>query len=210
MFIVWLLCLFRHAFLIDISTLLKITANINICIFYRCDAREAQLFLERQNLLEWEKKLQEGQERLLEGQRLLNQREEYTNQRDEALKQIDKELEDARKHIESDHATLKEKEADISVRLAALSTREEVRFPGFYLNFFFLAFSSGGLLYIYLIMFSFSTSILTAYHALFFLQNAVKREIIIDKKEQELIVLQEKLTSRENVSFLRVIINLSS
>eukprot|EP00252_Welwitschia_mirabilis_P007247 TRINITY_DN1845_c0_g1_i1.p1 TRINITY_DN1845_c0_g1~~TRINITY_DN1845_c0_g1_i1.p1 ORF type:complete len:1226 (+),score=434.58 TRINITY_DN1845_c0_g1_i1:607-4284(+) len=90
-----------------------------------CDARGSELACEKQNLLEWEKKLQEAQARLQEGQRFLNQKEEDVIKREEGFRKIEKELEQLRKRNERDLACLQEKEADISTRLSALIPREE-------------------------------------------------------------------------------------
>ncbi|KAK1383449.1 Protein CROWDED NUCLEI like [Heracleum sosnowskyi] len=80
---------------------------------------------QREDLREWERKLQEDEERLAEVRRLLNQREERANENDRLYQQKQSELESEQKKIEIIVASLKNKEDDISSRIEKLNIREK-------------------------------------------------------------------------------------
>lgn len=80
---------------------------------------------QREDLREWEQKLQESEERLAESRRLLNQREQRANENDKIWKLKEKELEDAQRKIDDTKLALKKEEEEIGKRSSTLASMEK-------------------------------------------------------------------------------------
>ncbi|KAH1129666.1 hypothetical protein J1N35_001044 [Gossypium stocksii] len=89
------------------------------------EAHEITMSKQREDLWEWEKRLQDAEERLAKSQRYVNQREERANENDRLFKQKEKDLEEAQKKIDAANQTLEEKEDDINSRLTNLTLKEK-------------------------------------------------------------------------------------
>ncbi|GLU01645.1 hypothetical protein SLE2022_189450 [Rubroshorea leprosula] len=89
------------------------------------ETHESSLLKQREDLVEWERKLKDGEERLAKGQRIVSQREERANENDRIFKQKEKSLEEIQKKIDAANLTLKEKEDNINNRLSNLTLLEK-------------------------------------------------------------------------------------
>lgn len=89
------------------------------------EANKVLLSEQREDLLQWERRLKEGEERLVEVRRILKQREERGNENDKIFMKKEKEFHEAQKKIDLTNIALMEKGEDINIRLADLTLKEK-------------------------------------------------------------------------------------
>ncbi|KAI3416842.1 uncharacterized protein J3R85_015012 [Psidium guajava] len=90
-----------------------------------CDAKDNEIFLERQSLGERQKILEQGEKRLVDGQALLNQREGYISTRSLELDQLEKELEASKANVGKQRVALNDEKSDLELKAASLVEREQ-------------------------------------------------------------------------------------
>ncbi|XP_057528538.1 protein CROWDED NUCLEI 4 isoform X2 [Amaranthus tricolor] len=93
-----------------------------------CDAKEKEIMLERQSLIERQKVLSEAQNKVLDGQALLNQREADFLIKSQTLRRNEKELEDQKVNLTSEWKILKEQKSNLELNAVSLSEREKAVF----------------------------------------------------------------------------------
>jgi len=151
----------------------------------RQESHESNLSKQREDLREWEKKLQDGEERLAKGQRILNEREQRANDIDRICRQKEKDLEEAQKNIDAANDTLRSKEEDVNSRLATITLNEKVN-----INYNVILISC-------IFVRSDKRHILICPYPL--MQECDSMRINLDLKEKELSAWEEKLNAREKV-----------
>lgn len=92
----------------------------------RQDAHKTSFYKQREELIDWEKKLQESEKKLSEDRRILNEREERANQNDRIFQRRERALEEFENKSEFCKLTVKEKENDINRRFEELVMKEKV------------------------------------------------------------------------------------
>ncbi|WCJ35695.1 Nuclear matrix constituent protein 1 [Euphorbia peplus] len=89
------------------------------------EAHEASFYKQRQEVLEWERKLQKGEDKLCELRKTLNHKEERANENERVIEQKGKDLEETENKITLSIAKLREKEDDINNQLSDLALKEK-------------------------------------------------------------------------------------
>lgn len=88
------------------------------------EKHKAAFYRQREELIEWERKLRVGEERLSDLRRTLNQRGEKANDKDIIMKQKERSVEEMQQKINVSNLKMKEREGSVNKRLADLVTRE--------------------------------------------------------------------------------------
>ncbi|KAF8033135.1 hypothetical protein BT93_D1895 [Corymbia citriodora subsp. variegata] len=89
------------------------------------EAHKASFYKQREDLREWDQKLQEREKKLCEDRRILNEKEEKANEIDQLLVQKERNIEEAYTNMESSKSMLSEKEKHINQSLVDLAAKEK-------------------------------------------------------------------------------------
>ncbi|GKV43889.1 hypothetical protein SLEP1_g51135 [Rubroshorea leprosula] len=98
-----------------------------LVINFRREAREAAFYERREELRDWESKLEDGEERLSGLRRTLHQREEKSHENDRIMKQKERSCEEVQRRIDLSNLELKERKDSVNKRLVDLTLKEKVK-----------------------------------------------------------------------------------
>lgn len=159
-----------------------------------CEEKEREIIHERQSLSDRKKLLQQEHERLLDAQTTHNEREDHILSKFQELSRKEKEIEASRVNVDEKFKALNEEKSNLDLTVVSLSKREQVC----KISFHFL-FSNMVLTYVHVFL---AGNYIKYDSSIECTQAVIEREALLQKKEQDLLISQGKLASKESVSYL--------
>jgi hypothetical protein len=158
-------------------------------MFCRYEAKEKDINSQRKSLNDTKKMLHEKEQVLLKEQALLNQRDENILERLAYVTRSEKKLEEDKSILEDERMVLAEEKNKLDLKMEAVASREEVC----------LVFTDpfiSSLFYCQKCMLQLLCS-----------QAIIQKESLLDKRESELLILQETIANKERVGFSSSIVD---